>query len=44
VVVITADQRDESQCDILIRDFILPAFSEEAALLGAAQESAEASL
>ncbi len=25
VVVITADQRDESQCDILIRDFILPA-------------------
>lgn len=26
VVVITSDQRDESQCDILIRDFILPAF------------------
>lgn len=25
VVVITADQRDESQCDKLIRDFILPA-------------------
>jgi CubicO group peptidase (beta-lactamase class C family) len=25
VVVITADQRDESQCDILIRDYILPA-------------------
>ena len=25
VVVITADQEDESQCDILIRDFILPA-------------------
>jgi CubicO group peptidase (beta-lactamase class C family) len=25
VVVITADQGDESQCDILIRDFILPA-------------------
>jgi CubicO group peptidase (beta-lactamase class C family) len=25
VVVITADERDESQCDILIRDFILPA-------------------
>ena len=25
VVVITADQDDESQCDILIRDFILPA-------------------
>jgi CubicO group peptidase (beta-lactamase class C family) len=25
VVVITADQADESQCDILIRDFILPA-------------------
>jgi len=25
VVVITADQRDESQCDILLRDFILPA-------------------
>ena len=25
VVVITAEQRDESQCDILIRDFILPA-------------------
>ncbi len=25
VVVITADQKDESQCDILIRDFILPA-------------------
>ncbi len=25
VVVITADQRDESQCDILIRDFIMPA-------------------
>jgi len=24
VVVITADQEDESQCDILIRDFILP--------------------
>lgn len=28
VVVITADQRDESQCDILIRDYILPAISE----------------
>lgn len=28
VVVITADQRDESQCDILIRDFIVPAISE----------------
>lgn len=27
VVVITADQRDESQCDILIRDFIVPALS-----------------
>jgi len=26
VVVITADQSDESQCDILIRDFIMPAF------------------
>lgn len=26
VVVITADQEDESQCDILIRDFILPVF------------------
>jgi CubicO group peptidase (beta-lactamase class C family) len=25
VVVITADQGDESQCDILIRDFVLPA-------------------
>ena len=25
VVVITADQRDESQCDILIRDYIMPA-------------------
>ena len=25
VVVITADQRDESQCDIIIRDHILPA-------------------
>ncbi len=25
VVVITADQEDESQCDILLRDFILPA-------------------
>lgn len=25
VIVITSDQRDESQCDILIRDFILPA-------------------
>lgn len=25
VVVITADQGDESQCDILLRDFILPA-------------------
>jgi CubicO group peptidase (beta-lactamase class C family) len=25
VVVITADQGDESQCDLLIRDFILPA-------------------
>jgi CubicO group peptidase (beta-lactamase class C family) len=25
VVVITADQRDESQCDLLIRDFIMPA-------------------
>jgi len=25
VIVITADQADESQCDILIRDFILPA-------------------
>ena len=25
VVVITADQEDESQCDLLIRDFILPA-------------------
>ncbi len=25
VVVITAEQRDESQCDILIRDFIIPA-------------------
>lgn len=25
VAVITADERDESQCDILIRDFILPA-------------------
>jgi CubicO group peptidase (beta-lactamase class C family) len=24
VVVITADQRDESQCDVLIRDYILP--------------------
>lgn len=24
VVVITADQRDDSQCDILIRDYILP--------------------
>ena len=29
VVVITADQSDESQCDILIRDFIMPAFSKE---------------
>ena len=27
VIVITADQADESQCDILIRDYILPAFS-----------------
>jgi len=27
VVVITADQRDESQCDALIRDFILPALT-----------------
>lgn len=27
VVVITADQADASQCDILIRDFILPAIS-----------------
>ena len=44
VVVITADQRDESQCDILIRDFILPAFSEEAAMPGAAKDSPEASL
>ena len=26
VVVITAEQRDESQCDMLIRDYILPAF------------------
>lgn len=26
VVVITSDQKDESQCDILIRDFIMPAF------------------
>jgi CubicO group peptidase (beta-lactamase class C family) len=25
VVVITADQRDESQCDLLLRDFIVPA-------------------
>ncbi|MCF8351991.1 MAG: beta-lactamase family protein [Bacteroidales bacterium] len=25
VVVITAEQRDESQCDILIRDYIIPA-------------------
>jgi CubicO group peptidase (beta-lactamase class C family) len=25
VVVITADQRDESQCDMLIRDYIIPA-------------------
>ncbi|MCF8222593.1 MAG: beta-lactamase family protein [Bacteroidales bacterium] len=25
VIVITAEQRDESQCDILIRDFIMPA-------------------
>lgn len=25
VVVITADERDESQCDIIIRDYILPA-------------------
>jgi hypothetical protein len=25
VVVITADEGDESQCDYLIRDFILPA-------------------
>ena len=32
VVVITADQRDESQCDNLIRDFIMPAFSKEGAL------------
>ncbi len=31
VIVITADQRDESQCDILIRDYILPALSEEGA-------------
>lgn len=29
VVVITADQRDESQCDLLIRDFILPALRTE---------------
>ncbi|HKK64105.1 MAG TPA: serine hydrolase [Bacteroidales bacterium] len=26
VVVITAEQRDESQCDILIRDYIMPSF------------------
>ncbi len=25
VVVITSDQRDESQCDIIIRDYILRA-------------------
>lgn len=25
VVVVTADQRDESQCDLLIRDYIVPA-------------------
>jgi len=30
VVVITADQRDAAQCDILIRDVILPAFSQDA--------------
>ena len=29
VVVITADQKDESQCDLLIRDFIMPALSFE---------------
>ncbi len=34
VVVITANQSDESQCDILIRDFIMPAFSKEVALPG----------
>ena len=29
VVTITADQRDESECDKLIRDFIMPALSGE---------------
>lgn len=28
VVVITADQEDESQCDVIIRDFIIPAVSD----------------
>ena len=28
VVVITADEKDESQCDILIRDFIVPALED----------------
>lgn len=40
VVVITADQADESQCDILIRDFILPALSGNTRHLSDAQRTA----